>query len=1160
MFTVKKTFACHTCHQIGHFSRNCPQKSKKKAIKSKFHGNKKGENVLFASLFANNANSMDWYIDSGATSHMTMNASVLVNKKTVTDKEVVCADNSKLKVNCAGDMKMLLNNGTDISKATFKDVTYVPNLCTNLISVSRMASNGNKVEFENDTCEIYNKNRDVIGTASLVNGLYRLNCEIDKTEQKSEVVLLANDDHELWHRRLGHICDANLDKVKNSSNGIKFGSKKDEQCIVCVKGKQTRKPFKDVGKRAKNLLDLMHSDLCGPFEIASHSGARYLFTIVDDYSRKVFIFPLKKKSEVVTEFKKFKSLVENQCERKIKVFRTDNGKEYVNNGLGDFLAKNGIKHEKTAPYTPEQNGVAERINRSIVERVRCMLVDAGLNKKFWAEAAVTTGYLLNRIPCRGNSESPEERWTNEKQNLSHIKVFGCKAMVHVPKEKRRKLDAKSNECILMGYSTESKAYRLFDPKTHKIVVSRDVIFVERNTKVIENEIKTNPSLSSIVLTFGEELVNANSGEEAVVELDIDSSVADDSLRQGPITVPVSTAEQGEDSLRQGPSALDNDSVSNEENIEANNSADDTLVNSSNETSTSLDESVYDDTLHDLTYMPDESTEVLDEIRQSIRTASMPRPDYRPPTYSFNVAEVYTGDPLTYDEAVYSGDSALWKNAMKNEIASLKSNETWDLVDLPPGKKPICCKWVFKTKRDANGKVEKHKARLVAKGFTQVEGVDYKETFAPVVRYTTIRYLLAIAAKLQLRIQQMDAVTAFLNGELSEEIYMRQPKGFEDGTKHVCKLKKALYGLKQSSRVWNQCLNQTLLNFGLKRSEVDQCVYYRHDGNKILIVSIYVDDLLIFSNDETLERQLKSELSKRFEMKDMGEASSVLGVRITHNKDDNSIAIDQSHYVTEVLKRFGMIDCNPISTPLDPNSKQLTSNACPTDPAEIEEMSKKPYQQAIGCLLYAAQITRPDISFVVNLLSRYRCNPGKAHWLAVKRVMRYLKGTINMRIVYQHRSSEVISYCDADYAGNIDTKQTTTGYVFLFQDAAISWNSKLQKRVTLSSTESEYVAMVAAAKESIWFKQLEQELFPSSPKLMTLYCDNKSAMEKANNNAYSEATKHVDIKLKFLHQRIAKGEIELRHVPTQEMLADALTKGVSKIKLDYFCQKLGLNNV
>lgn len=302
--------------------------------------------------------------------------------------------------------------------------------------------------------------------------------------------------------------------------------------------------------------------------------------------------------------------------------------------------------------------------------------------------------------------------------------------------------------------------------------------------------------------------------------------------------------------------------------------------------------VYEDNLHDSSYESNVNTETLAEVRQSIRNAGLPKPDYWPPKFDaefgFNVSERDVG-PMTYEQAISSPNVTIWKKAMKSEIDSLNLNETWELVDLPKGKKPISNKWIFKTKVDANGNVDKHKARLVVRGYSQVQGIDYNETFSPVVRYTSIRFLLAMAAKLNLNIRQMDAVTAFLNGELEEEIYMRQPKGFEDGTKRVCRFRLSLYGLKQSSRVWNQRLNKTLIEFGLKRSEIDQCVYYHMKiGKKILIVAIYVDDLLIFSNDKALENQLINEMCKSFEMKDMGEASSVLGVRIQRDSRDCSI--------------------------------------------------------------------------------------------------------------------------------------------------------------------------------------------------------------------------------------------------------------------------------
>lgn len=387
--------------------------------------------------------------------------------------------------------------------------------------------------------------------------------------------------------------------------------------------------------------------------------------------------------------------------------------------------------------------------------------------------------------------------------------------------------------------------------------------------------------------------------------------------------------------------------------------------------------------------------------------------------------------------------------------------------------------------------------------------------------------------------------------------MVQPEGFKDGTKRVCKLQKALYGLKQSSRVWNRTLNEALVEFGLKRGSVDQCIYHMVVNSKLIIVAIYVDDVLVITNDVDLENRLKKQLFDRFDMKDLGEATSVLGIRITRNEKDGSIALDQSMYVSEILKRFRLGDCNPVAIPVDTNQK-VSSNMSPTKDHEIEEMSRRPYREAIGSLLFAAQITRPDISYGVHLLSRFCTNPGKAHWGAVKRIIRYLKGTIDKKLVYTRDDSEIAGFCDADYAGNIDTRQTTTGFVFLFQNAAISWQSKLQKRITISTTESEYIAMVAAAKESIWLKQLQREIFIEAPKSMVLHCDNRSAKNFATNNNYSDATKHIDVKTKFLHQMIRFGEIELEYIPTDEMIADALTKALSKQKFEYFRSAFGLN--
>lgn len=1108
---------CYACKKEGHIAKNCPQKTKANVTKKKYPEQKSSfaTSLLASSSLLvtknNNNNIHEWFIDSGATSHMTNTKSILRNIKKVSEKHVVVANNEKMAIEGAGDVNVVLHSGKKETNAYLRNVEYVPEMSVNLISVRQMTLKGNKVLFKDDICQIFNQEDELIATADVVNNLYKLNCEVNVN--KNENAFIASDDFKLWHRRLAHICENNLKKVMGASKGVQCnGGALDEKCVVCIKGKQTRASFKETGHRASGLLHIVHSDVMGPFRTKSFSGSRFLLTFVDDYSRKVYVVPIKRKSDVFEEFKRFKMLAEMQCEAKIKVLRTDNGTEYTGNQFENYLADCGIQHQKTAPYTPEQNGVAERINRTIMERVRCMLLDAGLADVYWAEAAMTSAYLINLVPCRGNEISPEEMWSGKKPNLKHLRVFGSKAFVHIPKQKRNKLSAKSTECILMGYSSESKAYRMQDPITRKIIISRDVIFIENNNKVCATE-NNFTNCKSLVVDIGVEHEIVNSGEDNVSELTM--------------------GEEEEDFI-----GFDSDEFH------------DTFSNNGEISSSSGGSS--DEQNNERSRSDGQSNEIA---RSSERIANLPRP-----RYNLCVTQTECGSkegvPETFDEAILSSQADLWKTAMISEMESLTANNTWCLTELPQGKKAIKCKWVYKTKFNANGDEVCHKARLVVKGCSQRKGIDYEETFAPVVRYTSLRFLFAMAAKNKLMIHQLDAVTAFLNGDLEEQIFMVQPEGFDDGSGRVCSLKKSLYGLKQSSRVWNKRLNEVLLKFGLQRSEVDQCVYYCINGEMILYVAIYVDDVLVFCNDMDVINQLKLDLSTNFKMKDLGEAFSVLGVRITRDKQSGAISIDQTKYIEDVLNRFSMSECKPVSTPMDVGQK-LTSEMSPTDEFEKQEMAKVPYMQAVGCLLFASQITRPDISYAVNVLSRFNVNPGKSHWAAVKRVMRYLKGTIDKGLTYKCEPSDLVGFCDADWAGDIDDRRSTTGYLFTLQDGAISWCTRRQRTVALSSTEAEYMAMVAAMQESIWLQRLQRELIQCPQEPMILYCDNKSAILIAQNNSFSNRTKHVDLKVKFVKEKLEKKEVILKYVDTKNMIADFLTKAVCTDKLNMLSSKSGL---
>ncbi|GKA47287.1 zinc finger, CCHC-type containing protein [Tanacetum coccineum] len=396
------------------------------------------------------------------------------------------------------------------------------------------------------------------------------------------------------------------------------------------------------------------------------------------------------------------------------------------------------------------------------------------------------------------------------------------------------------------------------------------------------------------------------------------------------------------------------------------------------------------------------------------------------SYCFNVDD----DPKTFDEAIKSQDVAFKKKAINDEMYSIMGKNTWVLADLPPGCKPLGCKWIFKRKLKVDGTIEKFKARLVIQGFKQKSGIDYFDTYAPVARISTIRLLIAMASIHNLIIHQMDVKTAFLNGELDEEVYMNQPQGFimPGNENKVCKLIKSLYGLKQAPKQWHQKFDEVVLSNGYLLNQADKCVYSKFDeSGKGVIICLYVDDMLIFGTDQVQVDLTKEFLSSRFSIKDIGEDDVILSIRIKH--ESNGIAISESHYIEKVLKKFNYFDCTPISTPIDTSEKLMPNNG--------QAVSQLKYSMVIGYQMYAMTCTRPDIAFVVGKLSRYTSNPRTQHWQAIQRVLKYLKKTMDYKLTYTSYPSMLEGYTDASWISNTEDNSSICGEVFLLGGGAIS---------------------------------------------------------------------------------------------------------------------------
>eukprot|EP00253_Pinus_taeda_P030134 PITA_30134 len=735
--------------------------------------------------------------------------------------------------------------------------------------------------------------------------------------------------------------------------------------------------------------------------------------------------------------------------------------------------ENGIHKQFTARYNPQQNGVAERKNRTIMDMARSMLKEKHLPNDCWAEVVNYAAYILNRCPIKAViNRVPEEAWSGRKQGVTHMKFFGCVTYAHIPDQLRRKLDNKEEKCIFLGYSEESKAYRLYIPSTKKFFVSRDVQFIEEET--------WDGSIEKIVNV--KNYLSHDEDDEEMVEIHPQTAVP----TQG----------------QQGTPLRRNESASPSTPQRGNSSA-------SSSTCTPKEIGKKFRNLSDI-YEQEAANEGMNSLFALY--------------FHFN-------DPIHFENAI---NNRKWIEAMDKEINAIERNKTRDLVELPKGKEVIGVKWVYKTKSNAEGKIERHKARLVVKGYKQQYGKVYEENFASVARMEIVRAVLSTAAQNKWKVYQMDVKSVFLNGVLKEEVYIEQPLGYEKkGEEHkVCRLKKVLYGLKKAPRAWYSRIDSYLQENGFEKCEGEPTLYIKENDGKILIVVLYVDDVIFTGNDDHLIQNFKTVMKEEFEMTDMGLLRYFLGIEVDQN--ENGIFITQAKYVNEVLERFNMQDSKAAITPKVMGLKLSKEDSS-------KDFDPSLYKSIIGSLMYLTA-TRPDIMFVVSLISRFIERPKEAHWQATKRILRYVKGTKQFGILYTtSECSDLIGYTDSDWVRSVDYRKSTSGYVFHMGSGAISWASKKQSIVALSTVEAEYVVAIAAACQAVSMRRMLRSLGQEQAKKTVIFCDNSSAIALSKNSVFHKRTKHIDTRFHYIRELVSNGEIVLQHWRTQEQVADILTK-------------------
>jgi len=1089
-----------------------------------------------------------WNADTGASSTMTPNRHWMHNY-TPYCIPIRLADDTIVYSAGIGSVLFLPEvEGKKSDKIVeFTRVLHVPQLGTNLLAVLYLTRRcGYQITIDHTTMHFVHQNQ-VLFTATIGrNNAAFLNGTTLTASEHAQLVSTLPLDYSLWHRRLAHHNLADVKRMiqKDLVTGVQLRSTSapDPICEPCLAGKMHANPFPSSEHRASKPLELIHSDVHGPVVVRTRSGFRYWVTFIDDYTRLWVVYLLKHKSDTFVAFKLFKAWAENHFNALIKALRDDKAGEYMSKEFNDFCDASGIERQHTVRNRPQQNGVAERVNRDISDGTTAMLAESGLPLQFWDDAVASFVHVRNRCGTSTiKNGTPYQEAYGHKPDISHLRIWGCTAYVHVQKDKRRSLGPHMEKCVFIGYPAGYKGWKFYNPTTKKTIICERAEFDERSFLLKPS----NPPLPPL-------LPNTQPDPVAQTDVQVPDLRGDDDLPpQNDAVIPA---------LAPAPAPLPLAPLHVQPPLPE----------------VPIPENAAPDRPASPVRPPTPPLALRHEPRARRPPGEwwkVPAPPPPPPVipseepsssddeldlidHDLEHADLAAGDEPTLAQAMKSPDADKWRQAMQEEYLMHLENRTWEIVKLPPGKKAIGSGWVFRVKRNPDGSVERYKGRLVAKGFSQRPGQDYTEVFAPASRSASVRLVLAISAIEDLHLHSVDIFHAFIHDELEEEIYMKQPEGFEEmGPDYVCKLQRSLYGLKQAGRVWNKKLHSVLTLIGFKRLESDCSIYlYLRDDVKI-IMPIHVDDLTLASSSQSAIDHVVKELTQHFKLRDLGPTTFLLGIEITRDRSNRSISISQHQYIVEMLERFGLSDANPVSTPMDPGLR-LDATMSAKTPEELSTMCTIPYLSAVGALLYLATMTRPDVANAVSILARFSSNPGIAHWKAVKHLFRYLKGTKDLKLVYRPDNSGELftSYCDADHAGSKDNGRSTGGYLIKMGTGAISWRSKLQPIVALSTTEAEYIAAVEAGKEVVWLRNILGELGYKFTSPSTLNCDNQSAISVAKNPEHHGRMKHLDLRFYWLRDTVENGMITPKFIPTADMPADLLTKPLPRAKVE-ICRKL-----
>lgn len=1095
------------------------------------------------------------FLDSGASEHCWVQKSDFVDYTEVRGQagsSAISGEAGRFAILGTGTVQFVTRINGEERVVQLRGVKHTPSFGHNLISLPTLDSRGMRGEWGQGMMTVRGPNGETVIRGFGRNKMY----EVEVLESGGTTVNYsrARDrpaDILTWHRRLGHVAIRRIIRMANRKlvDGLNITDREVHgMCEDCLYGKATKHPFDEVLTHESEVLERVHIDLFGPSRTQTRGGANYLMLCTDGKSsfRVPYYLANKRKETGLKTLHEYRMMAEKQTGKVLRTIRIDGGGELNNSLVDAYCKEHGITIEKVPHDSSAANGVAERSFRTVIEGTRTLLEDANLPYSFWGEAASTFIYVDNFVPSsRFPDVVPVEAWTQKRSDISHLRPFGCECWATLPSRRTDgKLGRQAVKGKLIGYMGR-RGYRVWVPEHKRIEESHDVTFEEGAPHRTRRPETMEDTSEEVEDSGGNGASNTNTNEQVhdppeTPSINYDKrtletqhttdSIPEHEAAHGELPTqdkpPEQTVRRSERGHVPSRRYLDSAEYGERERV-AQTRGEDWSTESA----------------------PDESPIAL--IVQN--------------PYAFAATSGDLWVPQTFKQAMKHPD--LWMEPMEREFKTLRAKDCWNLVPLPPDANLTGGRWTYAIKFDALGNLLKRKARYVAQGYTQVQGQDYDKTYGGVARMESVRIVLAIIATLKLSIFQVDFTAAFLNSPITHDVYMKQPDGFiKPGTEHlVCKLKKSIYGTMQGSHDWQETLAEGYRKDGYTTSRADPCIRYKRVGEEYTITSTYGDDVCGGSSTKDGRDKAITDLGRRWEANEVT-TEVLLGMTIRQHAETKAITISQKAYLERMLAHFGLDTVRQRTTPLPPNVK-LREAPDPLPDDERQYMADKPYRAVVGSILWAQVCTRADLAFAGSLLARYQLNPGREHWNCVEWVAGYILRTLDYSITYRAPTSPApapgdglkpYAYVDSDHAGCQDTYRSTSGYVFFMAGAPVSWSSKRQATVALSTTESEYIGLSRAAQQAVWLTSFLQEVDLTQQGPINLLGDNFGSVSLTENSKRHALVKHIEMRHHYIREKVSSGAISIQRIRSGENVADIFTKALNGTTHTKLVSLLGLD--